>query len=135
MAIVTRVHLPLPPSVNRIWRASRAGKHKVSRSAQYRAWIKRADALALATAALRGVPTINGRFVALITLALDPVIAADVAREPPFDLDNRIKGVLDWAQSRRLIGNDRRCMELTVRWGAPGEAPYGCKLTLSEVSS
>lgn len=135
MAKSIAVDLPLPPSVNRIWRATRAGKHKVSRSPQYRAWINQADKLALALAALRGIKMIRGRFAAIITLPLDQRLIANPDADPPFDIDNRSKGVLDWAQSRGLIANDRRCMTLTIRWGKTSEAPYGCRLMLTEMSS
>lgn len=126
----TVVHLPMPPSVNRIWRSNRAGKQKVSRSPLYREWIQNADDLSMVLAQLRGIPKIPGRFTALVTLPFD-----DRGQDPPFDIDNRIKGVLDWAQSRALVANDRRAMEVTIRWGRPEEAPYGCKLELTRLSS
>jgi len=78
---------------------------------------------------------IKGRFTAEITLPLKQEIARDPKRDPPFDIDNRCKGVLDWAQSRALIAQDRRCMSVTTRWGSSDEAPWGCRLTLTPVSS
>jgi hypothetical protein len=39
--------------------------------------------------------------------------------------------VLDWAQSRELIADDKHCERLTVTWG---EAPYGCRLILRGVA-
>lgn len=81
-------------------------------------------------AQLRGVPKIPGRFTAEITLSFD-----DRGQDPPFDVDNRIKGVLDWAQSRALVSNDRRAMKVTIQWGKPEQAPYGCKLELTGLSS
>lgn len=142
MPILTVVDLPVPPSVNRIWRQNKAGKRDVPKwnartyqmqarvrhvikSELYRKWIKEANALAMATGALKGVQMIRGKFTALIVIACD-----DLERDPPFDIDNRSKGVLDWAQAQRLIENDRFCMEVTVRWGARWEAPTGARLRL-----
>lgn len=142
MSSLIVVDLPVPPSVNRIWRVNKAGnrdavhwnqlKHAIQRRKQnviksdlYKRWLKQADALAMATGALKNVPMIKGRFSALIVIATD-----DIEADPPFDVDNRSKGVLDWAQSRKLIFNDRLCMEITVRWGARWEAPTGARLRL-----
>lgn len=142
MPILTVVDLPVPPSTNRIWRHRKAGKEDipkwnagkfaiqnrkrhVHRSDLYKKWIKEANALAMATGALKGVPMIRGKFTALIVIATD-----NMDGDPPFDIDNRSKGVLDWAQAQRLIENDRYCMEVTVRWGPRWEAPTGAKLRL-----
>lgn len=110
------VHLPMPPSVNRIWRATRAGSKRVSISPEYTAWREHADRLSIALGSCRGVKKITGKFEAEITL-----------KRQRGDLDNRIKGVLDWAQSRELIADDKLCEKLTVQWG---EAPHGCVLIL-----
>lgn len=110
------VHLPRPPSVNRIWRSNKAGAGRVSISPEYKAWKRSADMLAISMAALRGVKKIQGKFEARIILKFGAG-----------DLDNRIKGVLDWAQSRELVRNDSDCHKLTVEYG---DAPYGCVLTL-----
>jgi Holliday junction resolvase RusA-like endonuclease len=106
------VHLPMPPSVNRIWRANKAGSgiNRVSISPEYRAWRKAADNLAIAM----------GKFEAIIIL-----------QRTRGDLDNRVKGLLDWAQSRQLVADDKHCERLTVEWG---EAPYGCRLILRGVA-
>lgn len=130
MSITTIIDLPMPPSVNRIWRAAKAGKRRVSRSVAYRDWLLQADRLALATGALKRRPMITGRFIAQIVLPFEYI--DDMGRDPPFDVDNRTKGVLDWAQGRGLIANDRRCMLMTIRWGYHWEAPTGCRLTLQE---
>lgn len=114
------IHLPKPPSVNRIWRSNKSGAGRVSISPEYKAWKRHADMLATSMAALRGVKKIQGPFVATI-----------VIKRGPGDLDNRIKGVLDWAQSRGLVRNDRDCEELTIRYG---EAPHGCVLILRAIA-
>lgn len=113
------VHLPMPPSVNRIWRANKAGSKRVSTSQEYRNWRAHADILAISMRALHGVKKIQGPFEAHI-----------VIKRGRGDLDNRIKGVLDWAQSRELVRNDSDCQKLLVEYG---DAPHGCKLTLRPV--
>jgi Holliday junction resolvase RusA-like endonuclease len=108
------VNLPIPPSVNRLWRS---GRRRVFRSKAYLDWIRAAD---LTVMARRQFPKlkISGPFEAHIVFA--------AARG---DVDNRVKGVLDWAESREIIRNDSDCRRLVVE---RGEAELGCRLTLRE---
>lgn len=110
------IDLPTPISVNRIWRANKSGKNHVSKSPEYKSWIRSCDALALSTAQFRGLKTIVGKFEAHL-----------VIKRVPGDLDNRAKGVLDWLQSRSVIVDDKYCERLTMEWG---DAPHGCRVTL-----
>lgn len=111
--------LPRPISVNRIWRATRAGPNKVSKSPEYRQWIAHADRLCMALAQFRGLKTIVGPFEAKI-----------VVERCRGDLDNRAKGVLDFLQSRGVITDDKFCERLVLEWG---EAPHGCRVTVTPV--
>lgn len=108
------IDLPTPPSVNRIWRANRAGPKKVSISPEYKAWRDHADRMSVATAQFRGLKTIVGPFEARIVL-----------QRQRGDLDNRHKGVLDWLQSRGVIADDKHCERLVLEWG---DAPTGCRV-------
>lgn len=108
--------LPPPISVNRIWRAKKAGKKRVSISPEYANWKIQADKLAMATGAFRGIKPIRGKFEALI-----------VVRRCPGDLDNFSKGLLDWLQSRAVIENDKFCERLVVEWG---DAPAGVRVVV-----
>lgn len=110
------IDLPMPISVNRIWRANRAGKKRVSLSPEYASWQRSADALSLSLGQFRGLKTIVGPFEAEI-----------VIKRTRGDLDNRTKGVLDWLQSRGVIVDDKFCERLVVSWG---DAPTGCRVTL-----
>lgn len=112
----TIIDLPVPPSVNRIWRANKGGPNKVSRSDEYKRWIKAADALSIETGQLRGIHPIIGKFEAHI-----------VIKRCVGDLDNRAKGVLDYLQSRAVIANDKYCERLVMEWG---DAPTGCRVTV-----
>jgi Holliday junction resolvase RusA-like endonuclease len=109
------VDLPLPPSVNQIWRSARG---KVHRSKLYLDWTTAADMTVMAN---RQYPKrkIVAEFCAHVVFD----------HSGRGDLDNRIKAVLDWAQSRDLIRNDSDCRRLTAEWG---EAPAGCRLMLRE---
>jgi Holliday junction resolvase RusA-like endonuclease len=109
------IDLPAPPSVNRLWRS---GRRRVFRSRAYTDWIRLADAELMAR---RQMPKkrIDGPFAAHITLS----------QKVRGDVDNRIKGLLDFLQSREIIRNDSDCQRLTVE---RGEAEAGCRLTLRE---
>jgi Holliday junction resolvase RusA-like endonuclease len=110
------IDLPCPPSVNRIWRANRAGPKRVSISKEYESWKRSADALALSTGQFRGLKMVKGPFEAEI-----------IIKRVRGDLDNRTKGVLDWLQSRGVIVDDKFCERLTISWG---DAPTGCRVTV-----
>jgi len=108
------VDLPFPPSTNRIWRAR---GQRVYRSQEYIEWCEAADMHVMAA---RQYPKrkINGPFEAQILLK---------PHRLGLDLDNRIKAVLDWAQSRSIIENDKHCRRLTAEWR---EQEVECRLTL-----
>jgi Holliday junction resolvase RusA-like endonuclease len=122
--ITITIDLPYPVSTNRIWRY---GKGRVYRSELYKEWMADADAHML-MAKLRA-PTIKGMFDAHIYLS---------QAGGRIDIDN-IKCLLDWAQSRRLISNDKHCARLTVERTAgfpetsSANAPFGCRLILREM--
>lgn len=115
--------LPRPISVNRIWRANKAGDKAVSKSPEYRQWLLHADQVTLATAQFRGMKQVRGKFEALI-----------VVERCRGDLDNRAKGVLDWLQSRGVIADDKFCERLVLEWGDLTTAPYGCRVTVRPVA-
>lgn len=105
--------LPAPISVNRIWRKTKSGMIKSDR---YRQWMAKADAMLHYTGQLKGLKPIVGNFTALL-----------IVKRSNLDLDNNAKCVLDFAQSRCFIVDDKLCEELILKWG---DAPAGCRLTL-----
>ena len=112
--------LPFPPSINSM---HGHGRGRTYRSSEYVRWIAAADELLMLDGGLRGRKTIDGRFYAQITLTEE--------RWGKVDLDNcSTKAVLDYAQSRRLIANDRNAWEIQSAWGY---APTGCRLLLGEL--
>lgn len=120
--ITVTLDLPFPPSVNRIWR--QAAKAKVHLSPDYVKWKANADVCVLVNKTWRRV-CIQGHFEAHIALN------SELGRWG--DLDNRIKAILDWAQSRALVTNDKNCRRLIVEWVQHACAPEGARLTLREM--
>jgi Holliday junction resolvase RusA-like endonuclease len=105
--------------VNRIWRSS--GK-RVYRSPEYIAWAEAADRAVMAN---RQYPKhkINGPFEAYFFF--------EETRQG-LDLDNRIKPVLDWLQSRSILLDDKHCRRLVAEWNDNVE---GCVVALRERKS
>lgn len=121
--IVIVVDLPRPPSLNHIWKYGRKG---VRPSPLYERWKAHADVLALLQHTHRGLKPITGRFTAELLIA---------DSRKPLDCDNAAKGPLDWAQSRRLIANDKFCRRLVVEFVEASRAKHGARLTLTEIVS
>ena len=121
--IVTVLDLPCPPSVNRIWKAMGKGSRGVYRAPQYVAWIKAADMALLLDRAMRGQRRILGPFCARIEVKRP---AANC------DIDNRIKAVLDFVQSRGFVADDKHLVSITACWS--DVSTRGCRVTLTEVA-
>jgi len=122
MTITHVIDLAIPPSVNRLWRHSRGRTHT---SAEYRIWLKNADALAMTQRINCVSSTIAGAFTAEVLVGPSRT-----------DLDNvGSKALLDWTQSRNLIANDKHLQRLTVERVSSTEAPEGCRLTLTELGT
>jgi Holliday junction resolvase RusA-like endonuclease len=120
-AIVYVLNLPVPPSVNRIWR-NNGVNGTVTRAPVYKAWIKDAGMALVVDGALRGRRTIPGKFTAMVEIQRGAVQG---------DLDNRTKALFDFAQAMLFISNDKHLEAYTVRW--VDETARGCRLTLREV--
>ncbi len=103
----------MPPSVNS---THRAVKGRVIKSKRYRAWIDKAGKEILAQR--RGQVPIIGHFQSHIILS-------DIMRRSNFDIDNRIKAVMDILQAHKLIQNDAMQDKLTIEWGA---TTLGCRV-------
>ena len=121
-AFFITLDLPFPPSTNAIWRHARG---RMYRSKKYLDWMNQADLYVIST---RQMPKrkIHGPFGCSIRLN------RDAGRG---DGDNRIKAVLDWAQSREIIRNDSDCQRGSWAWVDPDGAPQGCRLTLWSIPS
>lgn len=117
--------LPMPPSVNSIWRIGKrfCGKRQMYLDPEYVKWRANAEKHLMASGVLRGHVTISGEFDAFITL--------DKTKRRG-DVDNRAKCPLDLCQRIGVIANDKNCREVTTRWG---EAPLGCRITITEIKA
>jgi hypothetical protein len=111
--------LPPPPSVNETGRDYGPGTAALHR------WHRVADAEVLAQGGMRRLPRIGGRYQVLVTLD---------ERNCRADLDNGIKALIDYARRIELVRDDspKYLRRLVVEWG---EAPTGCRLTLTPLSS
>lgn len=126
-AIVHVLDLPLPPSVNRIWRKSGAAKAAgtIHRSPEYKSWVQQAGLALLVTGAKRGAKMIRGPFTAIIEIRRDWT----AIQRNKFDLENRTKALFDFCQEHGFIANDRDLEAYTVKW-THENAPRGCRITL-----
>lgn len=99
--------LPLPPSVNALWRVAKNGR--VYATAKYKVW---KEAAVWEAAAQASGQKITGSY--RLTLQ---VVAPDKRRQ---DLDNLLKATSDMLQSAGLIENDHLCRSLSASWQAEG---------------
>lgn len=88
--------MPIPPSVNKIWRSNRG---RVHRSANYDIWVAQADAVAIEAGLLR-TDVIGQRVQIAIT------VARGKGWRRGRDLDNLIKPILDWSVRYGLLVDD-----------------------------
>lgn len=103
---MSEIHLPYPPSANRLWRRSGRTIHK---SAHYVAWLWDAGALAKTQ---KPHPIVG------------PYKLTIQARRPDKrrrDLDNLIKPTNDLLASIGVIGDDCQCEMISARWVTNGK--------------
>jgi crossover junction endodeoxyribonuclease RusA len=116
--VTLNIILPFPPSVNRLWRATKSGG--VYRSAKYADWSTHAK---WAVREQVRSKTIKGPFK-LTILAVRP----DKRRR---DLDNLFKATLDCLQAAGVIADDTNAVWLEARWVKKGPE---CELILEEIT-
>lgn len=117
--------IALPPSQNRLWRAGRSkrGKLFVYRDKKYLAWLRTALwEMRLQMGPLKVFGPIAGPFSATI------IIYKKTKRK--FDLDNRVKALLDAAQQAQIVTDDANCRQLKCWIGSAEEAPSGARLII-----
>jgi len=104
---VIKIVLPFPPSVNRLWRATKGGK--VYRSPQYVAWRK--------LAMWQLVGQVKGKKV---TSAYKLTILAVRPDKRRRDLGNLEKAVSDILVSQNIIEDDCLCEWMEIKWVEDG---------------
>lgn len=100
---MVKIILPLPPSVNRLWRVSKTGG--MFRSPQYEKWRKQAGWEVLAQAKGK---KIRGRYK-MTLLAVNPT-------RHKRDLDNLLKAASDILQHVGIVEDDSLCRWIDARW-------------------
>jgi crossover junction endodeoxyribonuclease RusA len=116
--------LPMPPSVNRLWRS---GRGRVYRSKEYVQWCEQADMAVMATKGPGRLSKINGAFEVSVLLSTKGRRGRDG--------DNfSSKAVLDWLQSRDIVRNDSDCRRGSWAWVDPERAPKGCRVVVRSVA-
>lgn len=95
-----KIVLPLPPSVNVLFRnVPRVGRVK---TAKYKHWRMNADTYFMSQR--REIEPVSGPYRVLMRVPM----------KMRGDVDNRLKGPLDWLASRELTPDDRKCVEAKV---------------------
>lgn len=117
MPIETLLHLPPPPSVNKVWK-------NYHRSPDYRWWIVAADRTIMAAGGVRRLEKMRNQFE--VTITLDETLCK-------IDLDNGCKALIDYCKRIELIIDDdkRYLRQLLCRWG---HAPLGCTVHLRSIA-
>jgi crossover junction endodeoxyribonuclease RusA len=113
-----RIILPFPPSVNRLWRASKTGG--VYKSDKYATWSTHAKWSVREQVRSK---KLEGPFK-LTILAVRP----DKRRR---DLDNLFKATLDCLQAAGVVADDCNAVWLEARWVEKGPE---CELILEDMS-
>lgn len=117
--------LPVPPSVNNLYRNRKEGGR--ARSAHYATWATQA----LAEVRRQKVqPPAPGPFKITVT------VTGGVGFSKGRDIDNVLKPVVDLAKSARLIRNDNVTVvvEVTARYlGAVGGSPASCRVEIATI--
>ena len=104
------ISLPMPPSMNALWRSRRGGgggRVRVYRDPRYTRWLRDAGVHWLQQRP-PGFETIPGPFEATIQLGKLRLNA---------DADNRIKPTLDALEQMGVVANDKFCRRITVERG------------------
>ena len=105
-AVTVQIHLPMPPSTNRLWVRARKGMRK---SDAYSAWLDEAGRHAKAQR--------PGRIDGPLQISIHAARPDKRKR----DVDNVIKPVLDLLQAIGVIRDDSDCEMVSARWVTVGE--------------
>jgi Holliday junction resolvase RusA-like endonuclease len=105
MDLMLEFRIPIPPSVNSIYRVSRRNGKRIYKSARVISWIEEAGI------AMRGIAKIDG------PVSID-IICGEIGARRNRDLDNVIKPIIDLIVQHRVIVDDsaRIVRTISARW-------------------
>ena len=108
--------LPMPPSVNAIWRTRRGknGKPQYYLDPRYSAWKRHCDGVAMGSR-----NRVTGQYTVAIKLN---------SAKRNGDCDNRIKAVLDWLARTGMTPDDKHCNKASAEWA---ECEHDCEVTVT----
>lgn len=106
MSLAAELHIPYPPSANKLWR--RAGTH-IHKSGKYQAWLRSAGLYAKSQ---RPVGIVGKYKIGI------QAVRPDKRRR---DLDNIIKPISDLLVLVGVIEDDSDCEMITARWVTTGD--------------
>lgn len=114
------IDLPMPPSVNAIWRSRRGldGRPSFYLDHKYKQWKLHCDGIYMATR-----PRTKFRAPVKVDITLD-------RSRKRGDADNRIKAVQDWLQRAAIVADDKQVEDVRAHWG---EAPSGCRVVVEAI--
>jgi len=119
--------LPLPPSVNRLWKIGKnraTGKSQMYRSPEYVEWVLEAGLEIMAQKPKLTTKALSGSYSMIIKMAPRSSLA---------DADNFLKAISDLLQKHNIIENDKLCRKLLVVWDE--KLPVACRVTVRSTSS
>lgn len=96
------IDLPFPPSMNRLWRSTKSGKHY--RSPRYQTWFQAA-----------GIE-INRQRPGKVSGAFSVLLQLGRPDRRKRDLDNLMKPVLDLLQHYGVIDDDGLAQHVSIHW-------------------
>jgi crossover junction endodeoxyribonuclease RusA len=114
-----KLDLPLPPSINRAWRKGKQGQLYLDKSVKsFRtevAWNVRGVTRKTITEPVRIKVTFHGK------------------NARSYDVDNRVKALLDALEHARLIENDRLVNDIHALRGEPWPPFGGCEVEVTVI--
>jgi hypothetical protein len=120
MTVIIELHLPMPPSANKLWMPGKGMTKKgkaaaaLINSPKYTAWKKTCHQILNCAIGWRGKVQDEHFHDAddlHVLMELDPAV-----RDLGGDVDNRIKGAMDFMQAGQIFRNDHQVEQVCLRW-------------------
>ena len=120
--VMTPLRLPIPPSVNALYGNRRGGKGKGRfKTAAYKAWLTQSDNWIL----------IQWRKIKRLDSPYSVTVRVPKTRG---DIDNRLKALVDYLVSRKIVPDDRHMRAVSVRVDPELDGKDYCEIEIEEAS-